>query len=181
MTRIVNKRQLADFLGFSEPSLTAWQGEDPPMPVLRHGVSGSENEYSSADVVTWLVERTRRKACTTTPRDRLYLADAELREIELAHKRGELVPAADVEGHWAGLVLGARKALLALPGPLAQRLETSPGVDSKRQVLREEIDRALADLATGDDLERLFEEYVARFVRRVAAAAELTPEQEANE
>jgi hypothetical protein len=91
------------------------------------------------------------------------------------------VPAADVEAAWTALVLAARKALLALPGPLAQRLEVSPGVEKKRHVLREEIDRALAGLASGDDLERLFEEYVARFVQRVAAAAELTPEQEANE
>jgi len=181
MTRIVNKRQLSDFLGYSEVTLTAWQGEDPPLPVQRHGINGAENAYSTADVITWLLRRAARKACETTPRDRLYHVDAQLRELALAHKRGELVPAADVEAAWTALVLAARKALLALPGPLAQRLEVSPGVEKKRHVLREEIDRALAGLASGDDLERLFEEYVARFVQRVAAAAELTPEQDANE
>lgn len=72
---------------------------------------------------------------------RLLRADADLREIELARERSELVSIADVEREMADLVLTTKARVMAVAPRLAPELvgETS------RIMIHAKIDRALKD------------------------------------
>jgi len=67
--------------------------------------------------------------------------DADLKEIELARERGELVAIADVEKEIADLVLATKARIMAVPARLAAELlgETS------RVMAQAKIERALKD------------------------------------
>jgi phage terminase Nu1 subunit (DNA packaging protein) len=118
----LNKTQLADFLGFSERSLTDWAVETPPMPILRSGERGEANEYDTAAVVLWMLERARRQVRAESPRDELYRSQKKLVDLQLAKQEGELVSAAEVEQEYSRLVVNARQRLLQLPTLMHGRL-----------------------------------------------------------
>lgn len=72
---------------------------------------------------------------------------AELREVELAEKKGGLVPARDVEIRWAGIITAARTRLLELPTRVKQAVpELTP---AQVELVRAMVHEALTDLAGG--------------------------------
>lgn len=80
-------------------------------------------------------------------RARHAAAQAELAEIELARKRGELMPARNVEARLADVFLRCRMRLLAVPARLRQQ-DPSLGADQLRLV-EGLIVEALEELAGG--------------------------------
>lgn len=138
----LNKAELADFLGFSERSLTDWQNEGMPMPIERAGSRGEANVYDSGAVVAWMLERARRQVRAESPRDELYRSQKRLADLVIAEKEGALVDAAVVEQKFGHLVIHARQRLLQLPPLLHGRLE--PAVLAQ---LEEAIHGALKELA----------------------------------
>jgi hypothetical protein len=50
---------------------------------------------------------------------------AAMRELELARRRGELVPVAEIEPVWSRIVLGIRASFLSFPSRAAQELGLS--------------------------------------------------------
>jgi phage terminase Nu1 subunit (DNA packaging protein) len=74
------------------------------------------------------------------------LARAEAFELQTARKRRELVPAAEVETRWAGMVLQARTTLLGLPTRARQRLPHLGAADLV--VLEGLVREVLEELAT---------------------------------
>ncbi len=62
----------------------------------------------------------------TQERAALDRARREIVELELARKRGELLPAGEVERVWLGQVAAAKSRLLALPSKLAGRCAGLP-------------------------------------------------------
>jgi phage terminase Nu1 subunit (DNA packaging protein) len=150
MTKIVNKRDLAAFLGVSERSLTHWQRAG--MPILREGVYGAANEYSTADVVRWMVQREAAKIRQgESATDELARKKTEEIELRLAEKRGESIPAGEIGPAWTGFVIASRQALRSMAADLAPALALLEGADPMRDLLEEAIDEALRNLATEDD------------------------------
>ena len=78
-------------------------------------------------------------------RARREAAQAEIREMELAQRRGELVPAKDIESHLANLFTQCRTRLLSIP---ARARQHDASLSGPQLVLLERLLReALEDLA----------------------------------
>jgi len=75
-------------------------------------------------------------------RRRKEVALAELRELEVRQKRGELLDAAAVERRWSEALAGIRDRILALPDRLGAVLAGRPEGDV-RVILRQELEEAL--------------------------------------
>jgi phage terminase Nu1 subunit (DNA packaging protein) len=150
MTKIVNKRDLAAILGVSERSLTSWSKKG--MPIVHEGERGEENQYDTAAVIRWMVEREAMKARQAeTPNDRLARRKAEEIELRLAEKRGESIPAGEIGPAWTGFVIASRQALRSMAADLAPALALLEGADPMRDLLEESIDEALRNLAATED------------------------------
>ncbi len=76
---------------------------------------------------------------------RKAVALAELRELELRQKRGELLAVADVRREWAEGYAALRDRILALPDRLAARL-AGRGEQEVRLLLRDELEECLRGL-----------------------------------
>jgi phage terminase Nu1 subunit (DNA packaging protein) len=82
-----------------------------------------------------------------TPQQRLKTAQAELAEIELAKKRGEVLDRATIQDTWHALLLAVRQTLLRLPSQLAFDSPTLSVHDRAR--FTETCRNALWDLVLG--------------------------------
>lgn len=85
----------------------------------------------------------------TAARARLDNAKAEKAELEAAEARGDLLPRDQVRKVWGQVVGAARNRVLAVPSRMIQRCRIGR---REREVLREELHRALYDLAAGDGI-----------------------------
>lgn len=72
---------------------------------------------------------------------------AELRELELATKRGELVATADVQREWTGVLAAVRDSMLALPMRLSGRLAAMTDQRVIERFLRDAIRAELTKLS----------------------------------
>lgn len=148
---VVNKATLSRILGVSERSLTDWQKEEPPLPVIYAGDRGEANEYDTVEVIRWVVDRALRKAQVETPRDRLARVQADMVELELAEKRRDLIPGSEIEPAWAAQMVEVRQAFRAMPAnivPLLAHMDSD--ADAMRAALDDTVDDILTRLA-GDD------------------------------
>jgi phage terminase Nu1 subunit (DNA packaging protein) len=150
VSKTINKRELAEFLGVSERALTRWQKEG--MPVRVAGARGEGNEYDSAAVVRWLLER-KEGTRKTSPRDRVAERQAELLALQIAEKTGELVPRAEIRPAWLDLIASAKQALRAMPASLAPLLAQLGDADAMRDLLDDVIEETLSKLAADDEFE----------------------------
>ena len=80
-------------------------------------------------------------------RARKIAAEAEMAEIELREKKGQLIPASEVVDSWAEIVGACRSKLLAVPAKIAPvvAVEDNPAVC--KQIVEEQIGEALYELA----------------------------------
>lgn len=79
-------------------------------------------------------------------RSRLGAAKAELIEMQLRERKGELVQAADVERRWAAIITGCKAQLLAIPSRLKQE---DPDLTTAQVALVERLVReALIELGS---------------------------------
>lgn len=165
MGRVVNKAELEKILGVSHTTLTEWQEQG--MPIRTRGARGEENEYDCPTVIAWMVDREVNKRSRETQRDRLTRLQADAQELDLAERKRELVLASEIEPTWKHRVLSAAAYLAGQPSRLAGILEATPGVESKRKVLREQFAQFLTRL--GMDGERMQDE-VEGLLGRVSEA-----------
>lgn len=82
------------------------------------------------------------KISTTEARRRKEVALAELRELEVRQRRGELLEAASVQRQWAGGLAVLRDRLLSLPDRLGAIL-AGRGEVEVRVLLRDALEEAL--------------------------------------
>lgn len=80
-------------------------------------------------------------------RARKIAAEAEMAEIELREKKGQLIPASEVVASWGEIVGACRSKLLAVPAKIAPvvAVEDNPAVCKK--IVEEQIGEALYELA----------------------------------
>lgn len=137
MGKVVNKRELSEILGVSERSLTEWQEEDPPLPVLRRGERGQTNEYDTAAVIDWRIGREMRRAQIEKPGDRLDRLRGDREELELAKLRRTLIPAEEIEPALEQYVTDVLNYLQGIPERYAGMLQAMEDVEGKRQLLED--------------------------------------------
>ncbi|SEI99505.1 Phage DNA packaging protein, Nu1 subunit of terminase [Azotobacter beijerinckii] len=153
MGQKVNKRELAGILDVSERSLTEWQAQG--MPIEVNAGRGSSNQYDTALVVTWMVERAKAGGAKESARDRLDRIRANREELAFAKDLEEVVVAADLIERFDAMITAAKVELLnTLPDNLASELSARYGVEVDDQLIREPIEailRKMADYDPDDD------------------------------
>lgn len=145
----VNKRGLAEIIGVSERSLTEWQGQG--MPIEVSAGRGSSNQYDTATVINWMIERARAGSAKETARDRLDRIKADREELALARELGELVVAEELIQGFEAMITAAKVEFLnTLPDNLASELSARYGVEIDDQLIREPIEAILRKLSEYD-------------------------------
>jgi phage terminase Nu1 subunit (DNA packaging protein) len=147
----VNKAGLAQIFGISATTVDNWLRHG--CPVLQAGRAGRAYRFDTAAVFAWYVERLKAKA-TPSPNDPLEAArirkleaQAEVAEIEAAHRRGEIALIEDVAEAVGQVFDRVRTKLLALPSKAAPMVVRAGGLAQARDVLDGLIYEALAELA----------------------------------
>lgn len=138
MGKLVNKAELADILGVSERTLTTWQA-DENLPMLVNGERGQPNQYDTATVIQWWLQRELRKAQFESPKDRLDRLRGDREELELQRIRRELIPAGDLAPALDQYVTDVTAMLEGLPEQYAESLQQTADVDGKHQLLVEMV------------------------------------------
>lgn len=87
------------------------------------------------------------QAALTRARTREAEASAQLKELQIMERAGQLVPGDEIEPQLQAMVTAARTELLALPDALAQELRALYGVEIDASLIEERIHVALAHLA----------------------------------
>lgn len=144
----VNKRELAEIVGYSERAITEWQ--DAGMPIEAQGDRGEANTYETADVVRWLIARESGKERAESEKERLTRLQADQIELDMSIKRRDLVPASELEPVWARLAEAAKSYLRSQAVPLVQTLELTHGEEAKVQLVTERFDEFLTRLSNPD-------------------------------
>src|SRR4051794_18347075 len=90
---------LAKLYDIDRRTVTNWVNEEPPCPSTG---AGREREFDTAAVARWYADRAVRQAAASTPalgeiveatgRARKVRAEADLKELELAERRRQLIP-----------------------------------------------------------------------------------------
>jgi DNA-binding transcriptional MerR regulator len=151
MGKKVNQTELAEILGVTD--VTIWEWQKQGLPIEAQTARGEANRYDTAAVINWRVAREIAKACTETQRDRLARLQADRIEIELEKERRTIVSTAEIEPTWTQRVLTAAAYMASRQSRLAGLLEATPGVEAKRNLLKQEDAGFLSRL--GVDGERM--------------------------
>ena len=149
MGKSVNKRELAETIGVSERTFTEWQ-KDPSFPIETHGGRGSENTYDTEKVIRWMIDREVNRRAGETPRDRLDRVKADMVEVDLAERLGQLAPATLYERAWADHIVAAKIELLSLPHRLVADIHALHGVTIDPDLVLSRVEASLAKLENFD-------------------------------
>lgn len=142
---ICNKKQLAEILGKSERTLTDWQ--DQGMPIRLKVGRGGSNQYSTADVIEWMIQRALSGEKQESSRERRDRLEADRIEFLLAKEAGLVISADEVAPIWEGAILAARAELLALADRLRMVIVSTYGTEVDLQLIMEQVNIALHKLA----------------------------------
>lgn len=153
----VNVTELSRLLGFTREMVRQW--------TLKGCPRRDDGSFVVAEVVAWLRQRERESAASETAPDeaqeraRKLRAEADLKEIELAKARGDLVPVGEYRSELE-VALGRMRAVVS--GQLArfERRMVACGTAAEARQLARDIEEAiciggvgLADALEDDDAE----------------------------
>ncbi len=109
----------------------------------------SDGEYILGDVVHSYWRSQMGKKGLMIAKTRLTNAEAELRELELAEQRGDVIRKSDVSKAWADNVINCKSKLLSIPTKIAPEL-VGQELRNIQQKLKGAIYEALKELADYD-------------------------------
>lgn len=127
--RIIGQERIADMFGVAPKTIVEWQ--EAGFPVALRGGPGVASEYETEPCITWLVDRERAKVQGESPRDRVFRLQGDALELDMAEKRGLLIPVDQVEPKWRAACIAAREGLLRERRRLAALLD---GVTERRRM-----------------------------------------------
>jgi len=146
------KSQAAELAGCTQAGLSsAMKGSHPPP----RGANG----YPCREFGEWLRQRALREVGYSSDgkaydlkaeQARLNHHTANVKGLEEAELRGELLRADEVLKEWQGVVGNIRARLLALPSKLAAQAYGARSRGELQRLLQEGVNEALADLAGGE-------------------------------
>jgi phage terminase Nu1 subunit (DNA packaging protein) len=126
---IVNVSELADLYGAGRMTVQGWIKSGLPLKGARSSARSHEIELGAAvrwvrahDLSVW--EEKVKAARDVTQKQkaltRKAIAEAELAELDVAERKGELVPAAAVASKWDSIALSVKEAVLAIASRAVQ-------------------------------------------------------------
>lgn len=118
--RIIGQENIAAVFGVAPKTVVEWQEQG--FPVALRGGPGVPSEYESEACIGWLVEREVKKVQSERPQDRLARVQADKIEMENAERRGQLIPADQLEPKLRAAMVAARAALRNEPSRLAREV-----------------------------------------------------------
>jgi phage terminase Nu1 subunit (DNA packaging protein) len=146
--RVKGLDEIASMFGVTTKTIAEWQDQGMPVAVRgEFGGNSAPNEYESKDCIAWLVERETGKVRGESPRDRLARLQADSIEMENATKRGELLPASQIEPKMLAAVVSAREAWRNEPSRLS-RMVGGKTPDEVETLLQQAFDGFLRRLST---------------------------------
>lgn len=146
--RITGQENIARMFGVAPKTIVDWQEQG--FPVAVRGRPGVPSVFDAPACIEWFVQREVAKVQGETPRDRLARLQAEEIELRLDEKRGLLVPTSKIEPLWLAMVSSAKSYLRSQTDDLAELLETTEGVEAKRDLIGETFDQFLVRLSNYD-------------------------------
>jgi hypothetical protein len=96
----------------------------------------------------WFEERKRLQPPADDARQRYTMAQAELKELQLAEKRGDMISVDDIAPIITEELSNLRQRLMEMPGRLAPNLVGMMDAGKIEMAIRAEIDAALAELTS---------------------------------
>lgn len=149
---VKGQEQIADLFGVTVKTINEWQADGFPIALRgTFGRGGVPNEYDSAECIRWLVERELDKVRGESPKDRLARMQADSIEFDIQIKRGEFIPAKEIEPRLRAAIVTAREHLLGV----AARIESDP---VRRSRIQTEHEAFLLRLANWPQAHRLDDE-----------------------
>ena len=147
--RIIGQESIAAVFGVAPKTIVEWQEQG--FPVALRGGPGVASEYTTEDCIGWLIDREVRKVQAERPQDRLARVQADKIEMENLERRGQLIPADQLEPKLQAAFLAAREAWLEAVPRLARELPADER--AREEMLQAEFDaflHRLADWAQAD-------------------------------
>ena len=147
--QIANRGEMAGILGISPTTLDRYV--QAGCPFLERGSGRREYKFNSAEVIRWVLAREASpgRGQTDDSRRRYTLAAAELKEYQLAEKRGSMISVEDVAPIVADELANVRSRLLAIPDRVASKLVGVVDQAVIEAALRDEVIAALSELTQG--------------------------------
>ena len=147
--QIANRGEMAGILGISPTTLDRYV--QAGCPVLEKGSGRREYRFNSAEVIRWVLAREASpgRGQTDDSRRRYTLAAAELKEFQLAEKRGSMISVEDVAPIVADELANVRSRLLAIPDRVASKIVGMTDPAAIEAALRDEVIAALSELTQG--------------------------------
>lgn len=143
---IVNKTRLSEILGYTHKTLTEWQKEG--MPIAHQADSkGFENQYETADVIQWVIDRAISKQDQVSAREYKDRMQGRKLEIDIEEKLNRLVSVEAIEPLLENAILGARNELISGMDSLRIQIRSEHGVEITRATTNVIIDRILMKIS----------------------------------
>ena len=148
--RIVGQEKIADFLGVAPKTIVEWQEQG--LPIELRGGPHVPSEYDSVACINWLVDRALKRAGSERPQDREARLNGDLKEIQLAEKRGTLIPVHQIEPKLRAAIVAAREFWRNEPARLAREM---PGksIQEKESLLSAAFESFLSKLSRWPEVE----------------------------
>ena len=121
---VTGQQGIADMFGVSRETIDNWQRDGLPVEV--RGGPGVPSQYDATKCINWLLEREVKKVQGEKPQDRLARVQADKIELELAEKRGLLLPADQIEPKLRAAMVAAREMWRNEPARLAREVPGKP-------------------------------------------------------
>lgn len=163
--RILNRAELAEFMGISLPTVDKWVRDGCPVE-NRPGRNSTKKQYEfySADVIEWRTQmaladlrqdyQDEADELDQQTTDQVYRRklklQADIVELELREKRGELVRVEDVTRANIKMVSACRRRLLSIPSKLARQLTDESNTEVIHAAIEREVCQALHELSRLD-------------------------------
>lgn len=153
----VNKKQLAEIVGYTEATLTKWQKDG--LPIAYSGKIGESNEYETADVIKWMIRREVGKLTVgedgevydyDSERARLTHHQADKAKLEKELLKGQAIATEKVVAVQCSMLGAFRSKMLSLPTKTAGKVQNLFELAEIEDCLRSEVDEALSELSDYD-------------------------------
>lgn len=161
MSEEITQRELADRLGLSTRQVRNLRDDHGLPQIVRNG----KPFYRWPDALHWYIqfkiqeaERRREPPSYEVARTREMLARAEMAELELAQRRGQLVTVEYAASQLERSLSVLRAQLLNLPGILAPRVQGMTDIARIHEIVQEAIDDIMRELQGAGDDESLDDE-----------------------
>ena len=148
--QVSGQQGIADMFGVSRETIDNRQQDG--MPVEVRGGPGVPSQYDSVTCINWLLNREVKKVQGEKPQDRLARVQADKIELELAEKRGLLLPADQIEPKLRAAMVAAREMWRNEPARLARDVPGKP-IKEIEELLAASYEAFLVKLSRWQDVQ----------------------------